>query len=176
MSNRCSCRSFAASSGRRPDDATTITAEHIEALARVDDALTNFYRDPDCRSREAAHLSERKLREWFGEHLITSAKTRAWCTRENGHRGTPQRCGGGPARKYILRADIRPTAPGTNWRDRLVEPILADNRDWEALYRNPVKEALKRDPDKLLTGSGLVVALQYRKENPQELDQGSRNF
>jgi hypothetical protein len=46
-----------------PDDAKTITAEHLDTLARVDDALTNFYRDSLTAVREQLPtLTERRLR------------------------------------------------------------------------------------------------------------------
>ncbi len=79
--------------------------------------------------------------------------------------------------KYILRADIRPS--GTWYElahDRLVEPILADNLEWRANYKNPIADALERGPDNLLTGSALVDALRYAKENPGEPNPEEQQF
>jgi hypothetical protein len=162
-----------------PNDATTITAEHIETLARVDDALTNFYRDSLTAVREKLPtLSERTLRLWFGKHLITSAKTRGMVYQEESEtEELPNAAVEVLREKYILRADIRPS--GTWYElahDRLVEPILADNLEWRARYKNPVADALERGPNNLLTGSGLLVALQFARDNAQELTQEERLY
>jgi formylglycine-generating enzyme required for sulfatase activity len=163
------CRQFWS---KLPDDATTITAQHIDTLARVDDALTIFYRDSLAAVRaKLPTLSERKLREWFVEHLITSAKTRGMVYQgELETEKLPNAAVEVLRERYILRADIRPS--GTWYElahDRLVEPILADNLEWRARYRNPVADALARGPHNLLTGRGLADGRRYREENPQEL-------
>lgn len=162
-----------------PEDAVTITAEHLDTLARVDDALTNFYRDSLAAVRERLPgLSERTLREWFGEYLITSAKTRGMVYQgETETEGLPNAAVEVLREKYILRADSRPS--GTWYElahDRLVEPILLDNLNWKAAYRNPVAEALRRDPDHLLSGSRLTEALQFARENGAELTVEERQF
>jgi hypothetical protein len=162
-----------------PDDATTVTAQDVDTLARVDDALTGFYHDALAAVREKQpELSERRLREWFGEHLITSAKTRGIVYQgESETEGLPNSAVEVLREKYILRADVR---SGGTWyelaHDRLVEPILADNLEWRASYRNPVEDALRRGPDNFLTGSGLADALRYRNENPGELKPEEKLF
>ena len=162
-----------------PDDATAITAEHVETLARVDDALTNFYRDALKAVREKVPtLCERAVRQWFSEHLITSAKTRGMVYQgESETEKLPNAVVEVLREKYILRADIRPS--GTWYElahDRLVEPILADNLEWRASYKNPIADALQRGADNLLTGSALVDALRYAKENPGEPNPEEQQF
>ena len=162
-----------------PADATTITAQHIETLARVDDALTNFYRDSLAAVREKLPtLSERALRRWFGERLITSAKTRGMVYQgESETEKLPNAAVEVLREKYILRADNRPS--GTWYElahDRLVEPIVADNLEWRTSYKNPAAAALELGSDHLLTGSGLVDALRYELEHPEELTPEERLF
>ena len=162
-----------------PDDATTITGEQVETLARVDDALTNFYRDALKAVREKVPtLCERAVRQWFSEHLITSAKTRGMVYQgESETEKLPNAVVEVLREKYILRADIRPS--GTWYElahDRLVEPILADNLEWRASYKNPIADALQRGADNLLTGSALVDALRYAKENPGEPNAEEQQF
>jgi WD40 repeat protein len=162
-----------------PDGATAITAEQIETLARVDDALTNFYRDALTAVRETLPaLRERTLRQWFGKRLITSAKTRGMVYQGKSEtEELPNTAVEVLREKYILRPDIR--ASGTWYElahDRLVEPILADNLAWRASYKNPVADALERGPDNLLTGSGLTGAIQFDRDNPLELKPNERRF
>jgi tetratricopeptide (TPR) repeat protein len=170
---------------RLPEEATGITTAHIETLARVDDALTNFYRDALTAVRQKVPtLSERALRRWFGEHLITSAKTRGMVYQGAADTGgLPNAAVDILREKYILRADIRPS--GTWYElahDRLVEPILADNLEWRAGHENPVADAYERSvgsggsPKKLLSGTLLAEALDFARKNPAELTSEERVF
>lgn len=153
-----------------PENATAITEEHYK-LARVDDALIQFYRDSIEKARKAK-VTERNLRKWFGEKLITPAGTRGLvCRGDTTTEGLDNAAVDILYECYIIRADPR----GTNtWyeltHDRLVEPVLSDNLAWKASYRNPVAEALERGPDTVLTGSALVDARDYAKEYPEELN------
>jgi hypothetical protein len=78
---------------------------------------------------------------------------------------------------HIIRTDLRGGKPWYELaHDRLVEPIREDNLAWKASYRNPVAAALERSKDTLLVGPGLAEALQFAKENPQELSEEERLF
>ncbi|MCX6629884.1 MAG: hypothetical protein NTW28_19880, partial [Candidatus Solibacter sp.] len=147
-----------------------IDAGDLAAHANVDHALIQFYRDSLARAQQAG-VRERALRRWCGERLITPAGTRGLVYRgERDTEGLPNAAVDILRDCYIIRADLR---GGTIWyelaHDRLVEPVREDNLAWRAGYRNPVAEALERGPDNLLTGSSLAGALQYARENPQEL-------
>jgi WD40 repeat protein len=162
-----------------PSEAATITGELVRDLANVDDALTAFYRDSlNAVLGGSADISERTLRDWFGSKLITPAKTRGMVYQgETDTEGLPNAAVSILAGKYIIRADVR---PGGTWyelaHDRLVEPILADNQEWRAHYRNPVADALTKGPDNLMTGSALADALKFAKENPRELKAEERHY
>jgi hypothetical protein len=102
-----------------PDTAPTITAQHVETLARVDDALTGFYRDALAAVRaKQPELSERTLREWFGKRLITSAKTRGTVYEgESETEGLPNSAVEVLRERNTSCAPMSaPAAPGTNWR------------------------------------------------------------
>jgi hypothetical protein len=155
---------------------TTIDADDTDKYARVDDALTQFYRDSLSAAKKSG-VTERVLRRWFSEKLITPAGTRGLAFRdENETEGLPNAAVDILDHCHILRTDLR----GGNWyelaHDRLVEPVREDNLAWKASYRNPVAAALERSKDKLLTGPGLAEALQFTKDTPQELNDEERQF
>jgi hypothetical protein len=147
-----------------------IDADDIALHANVDDALIQFYRDSLAKAQQVG-VTERVLRRWFDERLITPAGTRGLVYRgEHQTECLPNAAVDTLRDCYIIRADLR---GGNVWyelaHDRLVEPVRQDNMNWRAAYRNPVADALGRNPDNLLTGSALRDALQYAKENPREL-------
>ena len=154
-----------------------IDAGDIAKYANVDDALIQFYHDALARAQQAG-LTERLLRLWFGERLITPAGTRGLVYRgERETEGLPNAAVDILRDCYIIRADLR----GENtWyelaHDRLVEPVREDNLAWKAGYRNPLAGALERGSDHLLTGSGLAEGLRYGREHPQELTPEERLF
>ena len=154
-----------------------INVGEIAQYANVDDALTQFYRDSLAKARESG-VTERALRRWFGERLITPAGTRGLAFRgETETEGLPNAAVDILRDCYIVRADLR---GGTTWyelaHDRLVEPVKDDNLAWKASYYNPVAAALERGPDTLLTGTGLAEGLQFAKEHPLELTEGEKQF
>ena len=170
-----------------------ISSSHLEKLAGVDAALTEFYRGSlvavlalreQAATGEGAALepvpvvTERQLRDWVGTHLITPAKTRDLVYRDQKDTaGLPNAAASVLAGKYIIRADTRPA--GTFYElshDRLVEPILADNLAWAATYQNPVALAFRRNPDQLMDGSALKDALLFAREHPYELTGPEKAF
>jgi len=156
---------------------TTIDADDIDKYARVDDALTQFYRDSLTAAKKSG-VTERMLRRWFSEKLITPAGTRglAFCD-EKSTEGLRNEAVDILDHCHIIRTDLRGGKPWYELaHDRLVEPIREDNIAWKASYRNPVAAALEHRKDKLLTGPGLAEALQFANDNPQELTEDERQF
>jgi hypothetical protein len=156
---------------------TTIDADDIDKYARVDDALTQFYRDSLTAAKKSG-VTERVLRRWFGERLITPAGTRGLAFRsDKDTEGLPNEAVDILDHCHIIRTDLRGGKPWYELaHDRLVEPIREDNLAWKASYRNPVAAALECSKDTLLIGPGLAEALQFAKENPQELSEEERLF
>jgi Novel STAND NTPase 1 len=154
-----------------------IDGDDIAKYASVDDALTQFYRDSLAKARESG-VTERTLRRWFGERLITPGGTRGMAFRgEKETEGLPNAAVDILRDCYIIRADLR---GGTTWyelaHDRLVDPVKEDNLAWLAGYYNPVAAALERSPDTLLSGTGLEEGRQFAKEHPLELNEGEKQF
>ena len=154
-----------------------IDATDIAKYASVDDALTQFYRDSLAKARVSG-VTERALRRWFGERLITPAGTRGLAFRgENDTEGLTNTAVDILRDCYIVRADLR---GGNPWyelaHDRLVEPVREDNLDWKASYYNPVASALERSKDKLLSGASLAEGMQFEKQHPQELSEEERQL
>lgn len=156
---------------------TAIDADDIDKYARVDDALTQFYRDSLTAAKKSG-VTERVLRRWFGEQLITPAGTRGLAFRgDKDTQGLPNDAVDILDHCHIIRTDLRGGSPWYELaHDRLVEPVREDNLAWKAGYRNPLAAALERSKDKLLTGAVLAEALQFAKDNPQELNDEERVF
>ncbi len=153
-----------------------IDAGDIARNANVDNALIDFYRQALIRARDRADVSERALRAWFGEKLITPAGTRGMVFGgATATEGLANAAVESLRDAYLIRAEPR---GGGTWyelaHDRLVEPILADNHAWRARYRNPVADALAKGPDALLTGSALEGALAFARAAPGDLTDEER--
>ena len=177
-----------------------ITSKDTKDFADVDKALREFYRSSlaavlssdaeapgdakaPCEANAPAPpkvpaLSERTLRKWVGSHLITPARTRDLVYRgERDTEGLPNAAVDVLVAKYIIRADTRPA--GTWYElshDRLVEPIFADNAEWDLQHENPVADAFKANPDQLLDGSALKHARTFVKLHPSELTPEEERF
>ena len=167
-----------------PPDRTIIYADDVKEFGDVDQALTDFYESTIRQVIEQTDSSERGLRNWFSQHLITPAQTRGLVYRgEEETYGLPNRAVDMLAAAYIIRADIR----GNDiWyelaHDRLVEPILSANQAWERSYYNPLAVARQawleagRAPYRLLTGADLEEAQQYGADHSKEITVDEREF
>ena len=141
----------------------------------VDRALTQYYEDTIKAVLDdpaAAGVSERQLRTWFDEQVITEAGTRGLVhqsAQESG--GLPNAVVGELQKRFMVRAETR---SGDTWielvHDRFVEPILAANRQWRAIVHNPLTAPTeawlqaRRDSKKLLEGNQLADAERFVKE------------
>jgi WD40 repeat protein len=160
---------------------TWIDAADVARRANVDNALRDFYHQALATAVGKAGVSERALRDWFGAgKLITSAGTRGMVFRgaaETRTEGLANAAADSLVNSYILRAE--PRAGGT-WfelaHDRLVEPILTDNLDWERANPNPLADALRRDPNALLSGGALDEAARFARDNDDALKPRERDL
>jgi WD40 repeat protein len=147
-----------------------ISVNDVKAYADVDDALIHFYRDSLAKAQQAA-VTERALRRWFDDRLITPAGTRGLVYRgDRETEGLPNAAVDILQDCYVIRADVR---GGNVWyelaHDRLVEPVQQDNLAWKAIHPNPIAQALERGPDRLLKGRELEDAIFYARENSKDL-------
>ncbi len=183
-----------------PPTQTTIEAGDLQEAGDVDQALIGFYESalqrvvgaaqeaaqtsPLAGGTEGGQTSERVLRRWFNEKLITPARTRGLVYRgEAETEGLPNAAVDSLVNSYIIRADTR----GDDiWyeltHDRLVEPVIEANRRWQVSYRNPPAEAYQtwqaagRSPAQLLSGAQLSEAVWYAEQYPLEITAEERAF
>lgn len=173
-----------------------ITKQDLQSLARgkdlaqfISDALANFYENALSEVlKQFPAVSERKLRAWFLEELITEAETRNSVRQGKETTGTPPNdIPNAVVRalqdRFIIRAEIR----GQNtWyelsHDRFVVPVLQSNRAWMDRNPRPIEAAAEawlesqKDPARLYDGRQLENAVAIWKANPDDLSELAVRF
>jgi uncharacterized repeat protein (TIGR02543 family) len=114
-----------------PRDVTEITSDHLEEFGDVQEALRSFYKKAIKTAKREKGVSERDLRQWFNEKLITPAGTRGTVFRgKEQTEGIPNSAVDVLEAQHIIRAEIR---AGARWyeltHDRFIEPIRKYNAD-----------------------------------------------
>jgi WD40 repeat protein len=138
----------------------SIGADDVRALAHVDDALGDYYSEEVQRVAAATGTSERAIRTWFEEQLVTEAGFRNQLHEGPGPHGSDvlRELENG----HLIRSEQR---RGTLWyelaHDRLVEPIRDVNRAWRESHLATLQlqaQAWERSgrPSELLLGGGLL--------------------
>ena len=116
-----------------PEGTTSIGSPAVASIGDVDTALGLYYEGALTRAAKENGVTERGLRDWFNDELITAHSTRSQTSLVDKRTEAIK-----PALKplldaYLIRPDRR---LGTVWyelaHDRLVTPILASNRKWNA--------------------------------------------
>jgi len=156
--------------------------EDVQKYGNVDRALTEFYESAVTQAASLAETSERQVRRWFGEHLITPMETRGLALRnEDDTAGLANAVVDVLENRHLIRAEVR---AGARWyelvHDRLVDPILCSNREWEAARQTPLRLTARRwkdtqDSGSLYRGKTLKDALAWAGAHssdvePYELD------
>ena len=156
--------------------------EDVQKYGNVDRALTEFYESAVTQAASLAETSERQVRRWFGEQLITPMGTRGLALRaESDTAGLPNTVVDALENRHLIRAEAR---AGARWyelvHDRLVDPILRSNQDWEAARQTPLRLTARRwrdakDIGSLYRGKTLKDALAWAGAHssdvePYELD------
>ena len=148
----------------------TIGVEHLQD---VDAALAAYYES--CVA--GAFPTERRLREWFSERLVTRGGIRDQVLHE------PDRSGGldnhlidGLIARYLVRSEQR---AGATWyelaHDRLVEPVRDSNAAWFEQNLQPWQQQAKLweqedEPERLLLrGRALTDAQRWARGHPAAL-------
>lgn len=167
-----------------PDDCTVIRAKHVQQFGDVDQALTGFYEETVKKVVAQTDVSERSLRTWVSSQLITPAHTRSLVYRDRYETaGLSNEAVDMLHNAYIIRADIR----GQNtWyeltHDRLVEPILEANQNWQDKHRNPLTQAAMawlafgKDPNRLYQGQPLKDVYTKLQLRPGDFSELEREF
>jgi WD40 repeat protein/tetratricopeptide (TPR) repeat protein len=162
-----------------PPGTDTITHQHLREFGDVDQALTDLY---EMAIDEAARgsVTERRMRAWFEERLITPMRTRGTVVRgavDTG--GIPNATVDQLVDAHIIRAEQR---AGARWyelvHDRFIDPILASNERRKNLITDPAREwrRLGRDPGSLLRGERLHSLAAWAKQHPDALDDLESQF
>ena len=141
-------------------------------------AITSVVNDP------SVHITERQIRSWFSEELITEAGTRSAVRQGRERTGSlPNNVVRLLQEKFIIRSETR---GGNAWfelsHDRFVSPIQAANRAWNERNPRPIRsdaeawEKSGRDPSKLYEGRQLTAAAQLVDAQPDEWSDLERDF
>lgn len=155
---------------------TSIGREHLEKHADVGRALIAFYSGVVARISRVAQVSERQLRRFFAESLITPSRTRGLVYRgEKTTAGLPNAVIDLINDEYIIRGEDR---GGDRWyelsHDRLLEPIQTANDAWHQEYEQqvPLIRAARawsgggRAAHLLLGGEALREVEAWVRDNP----------
>lgn len=116
-------------------EVTEIQQTHLQNFD-VSDALSNFYETTVSSASKETGVLEVDLRNWFGKTLITPMGTRSTVFRgEETTGGINNSAVVFLESRHIIRAEYR---AGAHWyeltHDRLVKPILDNNKIWESKH------------------------------------------
>ncbi|MDY7078288.1 MAG: hypothetical protein SXV54_15335 [Chloroflexota bacterium] len=157
--------------------------EEVQEFGNIDQALTDFYESALAECVRGTEVSERQLRRWFGGQLITSMQTRGLALRGKYRTdGMPNEAVDILEAQHLIRADVR---AGARWyelsHDRLVEPIIQSNQDWEMARQTPLRTAAKhwqetKNDGLLYRNETLSEALALVEAHPLEVEPFEREF
>jgi WD40 repeat protein len=180
----------------RSSPGASITPADLERLAQgkelarfVSAALANFYVQAlEEVQKQFPQVSERRVREWFGQELITESETRGAVRQGKERTGTPpndlpNQVVRALQDRFIIRSESR---GDTTWyelsHDRFVNPILLSNREWLLHNPQPLELAAQewlssgQNPAHLLDGSQLRQAEALLKTHPEEISADARRL
>ena len=165
-------------------DKTRITEGDVENVGDVDQSLSEYYAERVVDAAEQTGVSERIIRDWFDQKLIT----------ESGIRGqvlmAPERSDGLDnsairllENAHLVRGEKR---RGATWfelaHDRLIGPVRKNNLEWYQtnlilLQRQAALWLKENRPDHLLLrDQALAEAEEWASAHPDELTAGDREF
>ncbi|HNT76387.1 MAG TPA: hypothetical protein PKH77_15335 [Anaerolineae bacterium] len=149
----------------------------------VDDALTTFYESTLAQTCQATGMTERRLRRWFAEALITPEGRRGLALQgATETAGLPNEVVRVLESHYLIRSESR---GGSRWyelsHDRLVEPVAQSNRAWEAARQTPLRTAARQWKDSqneglLYRDKMLAEAVTWAKANPDVVEDYENEF
>ncbi len=149
----------------------------VEQYGNLDGALADFYLEGLKAAQKESGVSERQLRRWFSEQLITPMRTRGLVMRDaEATAGLPNAAVDVLERRYLIRADLR---GGVRWyelvHDRMIEPIRKSNREWETARETPLRVAARQWQESKNAGlffreEVLVESLAWAAAHPDEME------
>ncbi len=167
-----------------PDGATRIEESDVESVGDVDTVLAAYYADRVAAAAQATGVSERAIRDWFDQHLITEQGIRA------------QVLWGGEMTEGLDSRAIRPLIDahlvrsekrrGAIWfelsHDRLINPVRQNNAAWreanltELQRRAAVWDKQNRPDGLLLRGGELTTGQSWAAVHADELTPIEQEF
>ena len=167
-----------------PPEGTQITDEHLDYIGDVNASLGNYYAERVREVAEQKHVSERKIRSWFENRLISPGGVRNLVLREEGNRK-------GELDDEVIRVLLgdlvrAETRGGATFyeltHDRLVEPILDNNQRWFEEHQSPLQRQAglwlnqNQNESWLLSDQALVEVQEWAKTHPDELTDIEKEF
>jgi hypothetical protein len=173
--------------GKEGKEGGEITLEDLVMAGDVDQALAQFYEETlglALADPGAAGVSERQVRAWFDEELITEAGTRGLVHQSEAATGSlPNGVVWALQRRFLVRGEAR---GGDTWielvQDRLVEPIRASNASWFQQHLSPLQRQSElwiqhgRSSSRLLSDAALAEAEAWAASHPEEVGAYERQF
>jgi WD40 repeat protein len=167
-----------------PAGAAQITLDHLRAVGSVDEALAGYYAAKVKAAAAQTGVSERAIREWVGQKLITRQGLRGQVMQgADLDESLPGRAVQALIDAYLAREEKR---RGVTWyelaHDRLLDPVQRDNAAWfaghlSALQRQAKLWADERRPEGLLFGErALTEAEGWARAHAGELASTEREF
>ena len=157
---------------------TEITEADLGKVKPYSTTLSKYYRHVVREAAGRDHETERAIRDWVEQHLVTKEGLRR-PTRARPNVASPQDVMDRLQHRYLVRDDPRPG--GTWWElshDQLVQPAIDDNRAWR-LANLPAWQVVAdewqrtgRPRDLLLQGADLRDALSAAKKLQLTLAEG----
>jgi conflict system STAND superfamily ATPase/WD40 domain-containing protein len=165
---------------------SNITEEDLRLIAGdkklpefVNQALREYYEQAlrTVLQTPGIDVTQRELRDWFSNKLLTANGTRALVlqgSRDTG--GLPDAVVKLLDAQFLIRAEPR---GNSNWyelaHDRLIEPVNESNAAWLAGFLSPWQQqaalwnAQHRPPSMLLSGEALADAEHWAEANPRDV-------
>jgi hypothetical protein len=180
-------RSRESSGGGQEPAGRFITEAELAEAGNVDRALRQFYEETLAAALAdpaAAGVSERQLRAWFDEELLTEAGTRGLVRQGEQMTGSlPTAVVRALQRRFLVRGEAR---GGDTWielvHDRFVEPIRRSNRAWFDRNLNPLTLDAQawldagKPASQLYGGSQLAAAVAQIAASPADFGELERAF
>jgi len=167
----------------RPDD-EQITIEDVASVGDVNKSLGEYYAERAASVAQETGESERAIRVWFDERLITESGIRSQVLMEPGRSGDLDNQAIRLLEDaHLVRAEKR---RGATWfelaHDRLLEPVKASNVSWFQAHLSLLQRQAalwqkdNRPEHLLLRGQALEETEKWATEHPKELTDTDQDF